>query len=449
MKERTHRAGGRESANEADDRPIVGRSTLAETHAPGYHAAQPAPAGVFEGAAWEAVEEPPLPESEDHRGDRSALSAAVPAPSSPPAGAVAVAPPVDDPDAKETVYYDQHRDPHAKRFETKRTHAERHRAKQDRYNQADVKSDRIGKHVAARPGVHVKAHGVRDGVFTLKHATVTRYLFVKHGNKNIAQPFDIVDNAKLARLNYKGVHKKSDHGRTTRLLLNPSAPRTLEIDGKRVKCVLSWIDGMTAAWIPVRELAGNTSKILGAVKRRAADWAPHRVSSDPKELARKSKRYVIRNDRVGREHAGVDTGDVLAPGATNGDNVEHYLNKDRRKPAFGADGKRIAGKNVTRSIVAICMNLPSDHAPPVAVDTAVAGDAFFVMRDKSFHRETPVFENGKHRSSKLLHWVFGHLGMYDAHGKLVPDPSRRGWVPLRVLADAAHLETKQIEPRKN
>jgi hypothetical protein len=94
------------------------------------------------------------------------------------------------------------------------------------------------------------------------------------------------------------------------------------------------------------------------------------------------------------------------------------------------------------------MNLPSDHAPPVAVDTAIAGDSFFVMRDKSFHRQTPVYENGKHRSNKLLHWVFGHLGMLDAHGKLVPDPSRRGWVPLRVLADAAHLETKQVEPRK-
>ena len=58
-----------------------------------------------------------------------------------------------------------------------------------------------------------------------------------------------------------------------------------------------------------------------------------------------------------------------------------------------------------------------------------------------------MFENGKHRSNLLQTWVFGHLGMRDANGKLVPDPSRRGWVPLRVLADAGKLETKDVEQR--
>ena len=105
-------------------------------------------------------------------------------------------------------------------------------------------------------------------------------------------------------------------------------------------------------------------------------------------------------------------------------------------------------KNVTRSVVALNMNIPAPKTPPIAIDTLQAGQSFFVMREKTFHRQVPVFENGKHKSNLLQMWVFGHVGMRDHSGKLVPDPDRRGWLPLRVLAEAGHIETKDIEQRK-
>lgn len=433
MREREHLQPGRTRSEAADEAPAVGRSTLSERDT-----VAAAARSSFEDAEWEDIEH-------EQRAAPTANAAAIAPPN---AANATTAPPVDAPDAKETVYSDQHHDPHAKRFEKKKKHAEKHHPKTDRYNQGDVKSDRVGKDVAARPGVFVNKGGHKDGVFNLKNATATRYLFVKHGKQNIAQPFDTVERAKLAHHNFKARGKEADaQGRDQRILLNPSEPRKLVIGGKKVTCVLSWVDGQTAAWIPVRELTGNTSKILGAVRRRTADWGPHRVSSSSRTLARKSTRYVIRNDKVGLPTR-ADDGDVLAAGAKSGDNVTHYLSKDLRKPAFGADGKRIDGKNVTRSIVPICMNLPGAHTPPVANDTAQAGESFFVMRDASFHRDAPVFENGKHQANKVMRWVFGHLGMIDANGKTVPDPSRRGWVPFRVLADAKHLETKQIEQRR-
>jgi hypothetical protein len=414
---------------------------------------------MFANAEWESVEEEKdqavLPEPH-----ATARIASQPQQAEPEQTAASVTPPSDaepvhagdNPDAKERIFGDSHHNAHAAPFESHHPHAEKHSPKFDKFNKRGIHSDHMTSHVAARPGAVVTEHGHKNGVFMLKHAHATRYIYVRHGSENVAQPFDVVDKADLAHGNYKAHHKAhDDKGRTKRLLLNAAMPRELVIDGKPEVCVLSWIDGMTAAWIKASDLEGNTSHLVHAVKSRASRWDPGRVASDPHELKKLSKRYVVRNDSVGQATP-ADKGShnnprVLAAGAKGGDNVEHYLNKDIRKPGFDADGKPI-GKNVTRSIVALCMNLPEHGVPPLAVDTCTAGQSFFVMREASFHRRVPVFANGAHHANILQTWVFGNLAMRDAHGNLVPDPARRGWLPFRTLADAADLEVHDIEQRK-
>lgn len=363
----------------------------------------------------------------------------------------------DDPEAKQRIYGDDNDNAHGKPFERKKKQAEDHKVAGGKYNQEDIKSDKIGKNVAARPGVVIKTKQGRDGVFMLKGKQATRYLYVKRGNDLVADPYDVIERSRLAPDNYKSRKRaKHENGNVLRLLLNPSEPRRLLINGKRVMCVLTFVDGMTSAWMPINEINGDRGKILRAVRSRAKRWQPGRVSKNPDKIAKASTRYVIRNDKVGQKTradeglrtAGDDNEDprVLSAGSKGGNNVSHYLNKDIRKPGFDAAGNKV-DKNITRSVVTICMNLPANREPPIAADTAEAGQSFFVMNTKSLHREVPVFENGKKKANRLQMWVFGHLAMRDAGGNLVPDPDRRGWVPLRVLAKADKLETKDVEQR--
>lgn len=419
-----HRSDRGPAADE-DEARAIGRGTLSETLRPGTQLDGPPNRPLFDDdVAWEDLD-----------GDRHLMQA-------PPANAAPVVP-VDDPKALETIYSDDRKKGD---FQRKRKAGEQPHVRTGKYNKRAVKSDKTTGQVAGRPGVVVTNKGHEDGTFMLKNATATRYLFINRGGQNIAQPFDIIEKAKLSDHNYRAKGKKADKdGHTQRILLNPSQPRTLVIDNKPEVCVLSWIDGQTAAWIPVAQLAGDTSKILAAVRARAKRWNPGRVSNKPGEILQHSRRYVLRNDDVARPTK-ADDGDVLAAGKTSGDNVTHYLGKDIRKEGFGAGGVPL-GANVTRSVVPICMNLPVGHTPPVAIDTAQAGESFFVMNDKRFHQEVPVFESGQRTSKILMKWVFGHLGMYDATGALVPDPARRGWVPARTLADAAKLVTTQIPQR--
>jgi hypothetical protein len=227
-----------------------------------------------------------------------------------------------------------------------------------------------------------------------------------------------------------------------RLALNPSMPRQLLINGSETWCVLSWIDGEGggAAWLPLHALKGDTKRLTQIhhdVDRRA-----HR--EDPSLKLSPSTPYIIRDDAVGQADAqdnpkdkhGKTHGRVLAPGARSGDNVSHYLEKDITKPDF-TNGQP-NGKTVKRGFVALSMNLPEGRTPPVAVDTALAGDTFFAFNDPKFHREVAVYENGAHQSHRRQTWVFGHLGMQKGgsgpdKATMVPDPNRAGWVPLRVL----------------
>lgn len=339
-----------------------------------------------------------------------------------------------------------HTDAHAGPFERKLKgkHGDHHAARVDAYNRGTVHSDHASAHVFGRPGVVSHGHGL----FRLKKDTV-RYTYTAHGQVNVAAPFDVVHKDKLLSINSKAPHlnahdkakhKKEVHdGRSMRLALNPAMPRQLNIDGQDTWCVLSWIDGEGggAAWLPVKNLVGNTSQI----RHDVGDLAKR---EGPLTKLAPSTPYLIRDDAVGqadeqdlkRDKHGTPHGRVLSAGAKSGDNVSHYLEKDIRKPEF--QGSTPTGHTVSRGFVAICMNLPEGRPPPVANDTALAGDTFFVFNDKKFHREVAVYENGAHLSHRRQTWVFGHAGKQ--HGgtgpdaaTMAPDPARAGWVPLRVL----------------
>lgn len=443
MRERSHLADGRNHENAHEDAAVIGRRTLVNQGMQHGAYAQPNATPLFEDhdAAWEDIGFPQEHAEDDASDDRQLATAAQAPTQAPPATAAPVLPPPDVLNAKQKIYGDQHTKAHDKYFETHKKGAEKHRVKHGKYNRAGIHSDKGSTQVAARPGVVITVKGHKDGTFMLK-GDATRYLFVKRDGKNIAQPFDRIEKAKLYDHNYRAVEKTKDV-KGQRVLLNPSEPRELWINNQPVTCVLTWIDGQTAAWIPVTAIEGNTNQILNAVKARAKRWNPGQVSKDPQKIAKASKQYVFRNDRVGQAitpHG--DDGDVLRPGAKGGDNVSHYLGKDMKKEGFDAPTQtdqgfteKQLGSRVTRSVVPICMNLPSGHVPPVALDTAQAGESFFVMRAKQFHQETPVFESKQRKTRVLMKWVFGHVGMVE-NGKVVPDPARRGWVPLRTLADA-------------
>ncbi|HEY0192788.1 MAG TPA: hypothetical protein VGC42_16830, partial [Kofleriaceae bacterium] len=143
--------------------------------------------------------------------------------------------------------------PHGGPFEHKLAHADKHDhfAATDEYNKPGVHSDKIGAHVAARPG----AISEGKGLFTLKH-NATRYTYTASGDDhNLATPFDVIDKSKLTSFNAKSHLSKAEAAKAKdkkRLMLNPSKPRDLVINGTPTTCVLSWTDGFGggAAWIP-------------------------------------------------------------------------------------------------------------------------------------------------------------------------------------------------------
>lgn len=411
----------------------------------------PARGPMFAGGApaWEDVAaeeaEPARPSSSPKAEARAAVAEPDSVPPQPPADALSVGGEPAEARAasaapRDPLHTTGHDDPHAGPYERKLAHGEKqHHAAVDAYNRGGVHSDQATAHSFGRPGVVSHGHGI----FQLKH-DATRYTYTAQGKTNVASPFDVIAKDKLESVNpvapHLSKHDKAKHeaelkaGKTVRLALNPSTPRQLQINGVETWCVLSWADGFGggAAWLPVKDLVGNTSQIRHDVAALAR-------KEDPSTKLSPSTRYVIRADKVSQADAKdkAHDGRVLAAGAHSGDNVSHYLEKATRKPEFGADGAP-TGKHVQRGFVAICMNLPEGHVPPVADDTGLPGDSFFAFNDGKFHREVSVFENGKKTSTRRQTWVFGHLGRAKGGSgpdaaELEPDPKRAGWVPLRVL----------------
>ncbi len=440
---------GKATAVRADDQDLIsqqlaapGRTTLSQHYADSPHAvAEEASQAQPDVSSAEEVEPPTEAASQATAVPRIALastigapvaSAATQAPATPDASAVDVSP-------GPQIYSDSHTDAYGSHYQTDTAPTNKHWAKQDRFNKAAVKSNAMhDEHQVGRPGVRV--HG--KDLFTIKHAHATRYTFVDKDGKKVATPFDVVDKDTLTTINFNYKHHEQPKGKT-RLLLNPAKAIHLDIHGTQTLCVLSWYGGLGAAWIPATALDGDTASIHTAVDAGAAKWRP-----DDTHAA--TTQYIVRNDQVGLENAKHDKphgkGNVLAPHAKAGINVTDYLTHSFKRQKFDANGKvekLQSGHDAkeTKYTLNICQSLPQADAPPVAIDVANAGEAFFVVNDHSFHRTCSIYANGGARSTHAMKWVFGFVGKQE-HGHWVPDHSRRGWVPLRTLALATDLKKK-------
>jgi len=86
----------------------------------------------------------------------------------------------------------------------------------------------------------------------------------------------------------------------------------------------------------------------------------------------------------------------------------------------------------------VLLNLPQEaelganEAPPVAVDSAQPGWAFFIARGGKFRRQVPVFHANSGVPGPFVTFVFGFLAKATRFGPQV-DVRRRGWVPKGVL----------------
>lgn len=282
---------------------------------------------------------------------------------------------------------------HGKPYETKLRKARKGKqlwAKQDRYNVRSVKSNNSKP---KRPGP--------KGYFQLKPEGSDRYR-ITTGSTATA-----VDHV---------------HGGAP-LALNPARSRPLKIPGRKGKptCVLAWYSTQGSAWLPADAFAAGAGTVTSKINKLAKRWAPE-------DARGKTKQFKFR--AAGSEIAKPDAYDVKSHilkqrvGST-GNNTEDYLERPRQRVGQGDTIAQAAYYNV-------CMNLPQSDAPPVASDIAHPGDRFFVLQGATFRRSVSIFEPGKSTSNRVQTWVYGFVGT-KAGKRWVPDHSRRGWVPLRVL----------------
>jgi hypothetical protein len=249
-----------------------------------------------------------------------------------------------------------------------------------------------------RPGIRVKG---RDK-FKVKGGAQPRYLITDGNHVKVA---DRVTN-------------KNSKGKPNDIAINIAHTRKLELEpGKPpVECVLVFVRGRGAAWMPMDGLVTGTDKstLRKKVNEKASKHQPRRV---PKNT--KFTRYTF---RASVPPSGIDD-DYIQPNRTNGaDMVEHYL---KREVDTGLGKKR--------SYYNVSLNLPQKKVPPTAVDTAEPGAPFFAFDGKQFERSVSVFGEKKKKAKSQFAWVFGYLGKRDADGNWVPDEARRGWVPKRCL----------------
>lgn len=263
----------------------------------------------------------------------------------------------------------------------------------DRYNRDVVHSQpKRDAQQVNRPGVRV---GGRD-LWKVVGGTALRYRITSGRRTEV---FDQVTNQ-------------------MRICLNVGY-RNLLIDGAATPCVFVWADGRGSAWLPVRSLEGGDARVLRTAVRKQASWTPARVPSGAR-----FERYRFGDGGRAQPTAYEDGRHAYINHAQKGDanKLEHYL---ERTTADGRGGQH--------SYFTVSMNLPQADAPPVAFETAVPGEAFFVPKGASFRRRVGVFEHAAMDPGRHEVWVYGYLGKDAAGGKRVPDAARRGWVPLRVL----------------
>jgi len=292
------------------------------------------------------------------------------------------------------------------RFDVK--HAPKHefRPHHDELNK-DI-HDPHGKHVVfGRPGVTV-GHGAHehDEFHLADDSPKSRYLIATNSDGHHAIEHGSVSNAEIAA--HQG-----------RFAVNPAHTRGLVLPGKeaegRQPCVLSWFGTDGAAWIRVADLHG------GHAIEHAANSLSHKDNPHVKAAAHRNvTRFVIRNGGIASA-TDQDRNRYMNPHqkSTHANHKSDYLEEP--------DGK-----------VNLCQSLPGGHAAAIAIDVLMPGQFFFVPNEShdqlpsQYVREVAVYKHGAGTTKEREVWVFGFVGK----GAGEPDPSRCGWLPLRVIAPA-------------
>lgn len=276
-------------------------------------------------------------------------------------------------------------------------------AKVDRYNPTLASNPFTDKkHQLQRPGIRVKG----KDKFKVKGGAQLRYLITDDNQVKVA---DRVTN-------------KSSSGKANDIAINIAHTRKLVLEpGKpAVECVLVFVRGRGAAWMPMSGL--DTGTDTSTLRKKVNDAAKkHQPRHVPKGTSFKRYTFVKKVPA-----SGIDD-DYIQPNRTHGaDMVDHYLKRtvDTGLGKFGGPNKR--------SYYNVSLNLPQKKAPPTAVDTAEPGAPFFVAQGKEFERQVSVFGEKKSKAKSHFAWVFGYLGKKDGKD-WVPDEARRGWVPKRCL----------------
>lgn len=217
-------------------------------------------------------------------------------------------------------------------------------------------------------------------------------------------------------------------GGKDRLAINPASVRNLELaDGTELgPCVLTWHGARRAAWIPISQIKLATTKtddpkklkaqqagIERAVDRRAKQW---RSALAGKPALKDAAHFTFGGN--GAQPTAFDKSRYVVPRQRKegANKVSDYLLKD--------DGNTFN----------VMINLPRDRQAPIAVDTTVVGDHFYVPKTGGVIQEISIYKRGKNETKVRARqtWVFGHVGA-DRETGGGPDEKRRGWVPLRVL----------------
>lgn len=222
--------------------------------------------------------------------------------------------------------------------------------------------------------------------------------------------------------------KDAVRGGKDRLAINPASVRNLELeDGTKLgPCVLTWHGGRRAAWMPISQIKLATTKTDDPKKLKAQQAGIERA------VSRRARQW--RSDVAGKsalKNAAHFTFGGNGARSTAFDKSRYIVPRQRKAGANKVSDYLLKDDGTTFNVM---INLPRDRQAPIAVDTTVMGDHFYVPKTGGVIQEVSIYKRGKNETKVRARqtWVFGHVGA-DRETGGGPDEKRRGWVPLRVL----------------
>lgn len=358
------------------------------------------------------------------------------------------------------------KNPHRRPYERKVKRKSAYFAKTDKYNKASVRSNKIHKdkktHKEAknqynRPGVRYGDKNTGSDTYTIKNQIANRYTFTKENGINKAVQIDSIKKEKISKTKvHKGEGKNA-------LTINPAQIKKLLIDKKEHDCVLSYmIPSGLPAWIKISDLDVDIKKFRKSLKQATKKWNPENAMEEAKKHDKKLKfdEYQFVTDEVSENDEKKD-GDlryIMQHQTKQKNQAMDYLLHNKRKdettgklievsndadPCDGVIRKEPAKLRQERfQYIGINQSLPQADAPPVFIDYVLPGAHFFVPKEKGkgkgkeFYREIGLYGRKQDTTNVRQTWVYGFVGQKagpDEGSANSPDPSRFGWVPLRVI----------------